>query len=186
MSTQVRFPKYARRSDRNYYGSIDPKYSYKETVSIDGGFKVPFGCQELVVGIPSQLAHHLKSVGVPKKPSSSNDNAVYDTQIRAALTRFIGELDQWGLHRCVLLNIDQEGEEDWRQDAGLGADCDLGEAFQKCLPPVKAFLAWEPNLTTVTRNASLGTTTVTFKDEDEAVLAEVTIQDETFESDESD
>ncbi|KAF3020105.1 hypothetical protein E8E14_005396 [Neopestalotiopsis sp. 37M] len=53
-------------------------------------------------------------------------------------------------------------------------------------PLGRLYLSCDPSLTTVVRDSSLGKTTVTFRDKDEIILAEVIILDEGWESDDSD
>ncbi|ETS85298.1 hypothetical protein PFICI_03323 [Pestalotiopsis fici W106-1] len=154
MSVHVKLPKYARGNDRDYYGYVKERYMHKETIAIPGGFKIPAIRDALVA------------------------------RVHTAITKFIGDLDQFGLHNCVLLRISEDDEAILRQEAELADDCPLGAAFQKRPWNAKVYSRWDPTLTTVRRDAAKSKTVVTFKDDDEAILAEVCISDDYDESDE--
>jgi hypothetical protein len=155
-----------------------------ETVAIAGGFKIRGSAYDLIVGVPSELGQLLASVGVRNNHSSTND--ISEAKIRTAITKFMGDCDKYGLYNCVLLRLSKEEEDEIREELEVADDDSFGNAFQQSFHDIKAFHRWDPELTTVVRDAAKGKTTVTFKDDDEAILAEVVVFDELEDSDESD
>ncbi|KAF3020100.1 hypothetical protein E8E14_005036 [Neopestalotiopsis sp. 37M] len=181
MSVHVKLSKYARSGDRGYYCYIKDKYWHKKTTIIPGGFRIAGTFNDLIVGVPSELARHLATVGITKAPTSSDHNAISDGRIRTAITKFIGELDSDGLHSCVLLSISDE-EEDVLRDESEVADVPIGRIIQEDPYAAKIYNRWDPEQTTVVRDTKGNKTTVIFKDDEGVTLAEVHVSDKSDDS----